>query len=163
MSFTKKIALSLASIGLVAGGVVAAGAAQATSDQSAKGTDTVLQGKVDSVVRFTPGAKQVAPNKVSFPGGMITVNAEDKPVTDAQVQACGSGHLCLYSPGGNYDFYYCGYYSTYRLWGDGTFNNNQTWGTRARFYNSNGSERWSNVAKDTGTASWSPVYYVRPC
>ncbi|MFI0240494.1 hypothetical protein [Streptomyces sp. NPDC016845] len=47
--------------------------------------------------------------------------------------------------------------------GDGEFNNNQTSGTRARFYNSNGTERWSNVAKDTGTASWTPVYHIRPC
>lgn len=163
MSFLKKMALSVAGLGLVAGGVAASGAAQAAPDQSAKGSDTVLQGKVDRVVRLTPGAKQVAANKVSFPGGMITVNAKDTPVTEAQIQSCGSGHLCLYSPGGNYDFYYCGYYSTPRLWGDGTFNNNQTWNTRARFYNSNGSERWSHVAKGTGTASWSPVYYVRPC
>lgn len=163
MSFSKKIALSVAGLGLIAAGAVTSGAAQATSDQSVKSTDSVLQSKVDRVVERTPGAKQVAANKVSFPGGMITVNAKDKPVTAAQIQACAHEHLCLYSPGGNYDFWKCGYYSAFSLWGNGTFNNNQTSGTRARFYNSDHSERWSNVAKDTGTASWSPVYYVRPC
>ncbi|MFF8592770.1 hypothetical protein ACF061_15215 [Streptomyces sp. NPDC015220] len=38
-----------------------------------------------------------------------------------------------------------------------------TSGTVAKFHNSNGSLRWTNTAKDTGTASWTPVYQIRPC
>lgn len=77
--------------------------------------------------------------------------------------ACNHGHLCIVDGRGyNYDYYRCGYYDFNGV-GDGTFNNNQTSGTRARFYNQNGSERLSNVAKDTGTASWTPVFHIRPC
>ncbi|MBW5485037.1 hypothetical protein [Streptomyces bambusae] len=130
-------------------------AAGLTTSQAAE-----LQAEVDSVLAQQPGTRQIGANKLSMPGGTLTLPA---PGSLGAALACDNGHLCITDgQGKNYDYYYCGYYDFWGI-GNGTFNNNQTWGTRARFYNENGSERWSNVAKDTGTASWTPVYHIRPC
>lgn len=76
---------------------------------------------------------------------------------------CAKGHLCIVDGRGKrYDYYKCGTYNFYGI-GDGTFNNNQTRGTTARFYARNGKLLWENRAKDTGTASWTKVWKVRPC
>ncbi|RSS52925.1 hypothetical protein [Streptomyces sp. WAC06614] len=119
-----------------------------------------LQAEVDAVLARQPGTRQISANRLSMPGGTVTLPA---PGALGAPLACANGHLCITDgQGRNYDYYHCGYYDFWGV-GDGTFNNNQTWGTRARFYNENGSERWSNVAKDTGTASWTPVFHIRPC
>jgi hypothetical protein len=76
---------------------------------------------------------------------------------------CANGHLCIVDGRGKrYDYYKCGTYSFYGI-GNGTFNNNQTRGTTARFYSRSGKLLWENRAKDTGTASWTKVWKVRPC
>ncbi|MFC8509852.1 hypothetical protein ACFU3J_29530 [Streptomyces sp. NPDC057411] len=127
-----------------------------------------LQRQVDAVLAQEPGARQTSANAFAIPGGTLTLPVPGRTETrdlaspDAAL-ACNDGHLCIRDGRGvNYDYYRCGYYDFNGI-GDGTFNNNQTPGTRARFYNSDGSERWSNVAKDSGTASWTPVYHIRPC
>ncbi|MFJ2177779.1 hypothetical protein ACIOHE_33420 [Streptomyces sp. NPDC087851] len=137
-----------------------------THDQAAS-----LQERVDGYLGRLAGSRQVSANKITMPGGDVTVAAPGRrsardlalpPVSNRLPAACGSGHLCLYRGGDTLDYYRCGTYSL--SWtGDGTFNNNQTRNTRARFLNSDRSERWSHVAPGTGTASWTPVYYVVPC
>lgn len=127
-----------------------------------------LQRQVDAVLAQDPQARQTSANTLAIPGGTITIPAPGQSETrnlasPSTALACNNGHLCITDGRGvNYDYYRCGYYDFNGI-GNGTFNNNQTSGTRARFYNSDGSERWSNVAKDSGTASWTPVYHIRPC
>ncbi|WP_406290455.1 hypothetical protein [Streptomyces sp. NBC_00209] len=127
-----------------------------------------LQRQVDAVRAHEPRARQTSANTLDIPGGTITLPAPGQSearglASPGTALACGNGHLCITDGRGvNYDYYRCGYYDFNGI-GDGTFNNNQTSGTRARFYNSDGSERWSHVAKGTGTASWTPVFHIRPC
>ncbi len=127
-----------------------------------------LQQQVDRYLTTHPDARQVSANRLTTEGGAVTIPApgesrvRDLASPEAAV-ACGEGHLCIVDGRGrHYDYYRCGRYSFDGI-GDGTFNNNQTTGTVARFYNSDGSLRWSNRAKDTGTASWTPVFFVQPC
>ncbi|MEU6539019.1 hypothetical protein [Streptomyces sp. NPDC047000] len=123
---------------------------------------TQLQLQVNSYLATHPGTHQISANKIAIPGGSVTLAAAGTNTVSPAI-SCGSGHLCIQDgTGATYDYYYCGYYSFDGV-GDGTFNNNQTSGTVAKFYNSDGSLRWTNTAKDTGTASWTPVYYIRPC
>ncbi|MFD9412385.1 hypothetical protein ACFWBN_36005 [Streptomyces sp. NPDC059989] len=186
MSPRKILTMMTATAALIAGSVLttqasaapqspqSASASASTYKQQAIGAGltgpqaTELQRKVDEVLAKDSKARQVSANKLMISGGSLTLaapgqrQARDLAAPDAAL-ACDNGHLCITDGRGSYyDYYYCGYYDFWGI-GDGTFNNNQTWGTRARFYNENGSERWSNVAKATGTASWTPVYHIRPC
>ncbi|UQX02358.1 hypothetical protein [Streptomyces sp. RerS4] len=181
MSARKTLAILAASAALVAGPVLSAQASTATpTDQqiayaeqarAAGLTDRQagqLQREVDAVLAKDPQARQVSANKLTTAGGSMTLAVPGRTETRDLASpdtalACNHGHLCITDGRGvNYDYYRCGYYDFGGI-GDGTFNNNQTSGTRARFYNLDGSERWSNVAKDTGTASWTPVHHIRPC
>ncbi len=111
----------------------------------------------------TNGGTLVAPNVVDHHGYTATYLAPGAVATS--YPSCSYRHLCVYTPSNNtvYDYYTCGYYDTNYLIGDGTFTNNQTPGTVAKFYNSNGTVRWTNRAYDQGTASWTYVYHIRPC
>ncbi|MET9915038.1 hypothetical protein ABZZ74_51795 [Streptomyces sp. NPDC006476] len=134
-----------------------AGAASAAAE-SAQATQ--LQQRVNNYLATHPGTHRFSANKIAIPGGSLTLTA---PGSNVAAPACSNGHLCIQDgTGARYDYYYCGLYDFNGI-GDGTFNNNQTSGTVARFYNSDGSLRWTNTAKDTGTASWTPVYRIRPC
>ncbi|MEV7423229.1 hypothetical protein [Streptomyces sp. NPDC091212] len=130
-----------------------------------------LQAEVDGYLAREEGSRQISANRIAVPGGELTVAAPGQgfahdlaspAARSALPAACGYGHLCLYRGGDVLDFFRCG---TYNMpWtGDGTFNNNQTSGTVARFLNSNRTERWSSRAPQTGTATWTQVYYVVPC
>ncbi|MEN2416707.1 hypothetical protein AABB02_01200 [Streptomyces rimosus] len=158
-------------------GTVAPFAAQArqaglTGTQSAQ-----LQAQVDGYVADL-GGKQVSANKILVPGGSMVVRAPGQkyahdlaagPAKGDIKPACSYGHLCGWAngAGGNgnsFDYYRCGYYQLPNLVGDGTWVNNQTPGTVGRFYNRDGSERWNTGgAYSSGTASWTPVWYARPC
>lgn len=156
MSSSKALALAAAAAALVVG-QVAVGSASA-----APASATALQQKIDTYLATHPDAQQVNAHKLSIPGGTLTVSAPGSNPSAATL-ACGSGHLCIQDGVGDlYDYYYCGLYSFDGI-GDGVFNNNQTTGTVAIFYNSDGSVRWTNTAKDSGTASWTPVFYISPC
>lgn len=127
---------------------------------SASAQVTQLQQRVDTYLATHPGTHQLSENEIAIPGGSLTLAA---PGSNVAAPACSSGHLCIVDgTGARYDYYYCGLYNFNGV-GDGTFNNNQTSGTVAKFYNSDGTLRWTNTAKDTGTASWTPVYKIRPC
>lgn len=47
--------------------------------------------------------------------------------------------------------------------GDGPFINNQTPGTVAKFYNKDGSVRWTSTAYQSGRATWDPIRSLQPC
>ncbi|MCX5376714.1 hypothetical protein [Streptomyces sp. NBC_00091] len=177
MSPRRILAMMTATAALIAGPVLTAEAStspQTTFSQQTRAAGLTaaqaaqLQQRVDTVLATDAQARQVSANKLTIAGGDLVLRApgqretRDLAAPDAAL-ACANGHLCIKDgTGSTYDYYYCGYYDFSGV-GDGTFNNNQSSGTRARFYNQNGSERWSNVAKDTGTAAWSPVYHIRPC
>ncbi|MEV7783406.1 hypothetical protein [Kitasatospora sp. NPDC088351] len=171
MTMRKILAVLTAAAALVAGLFLTGNAASATSPQpafAAQARDAglnsseaaQLQRKVDAALAANPGARQESANKLSIPGGTLTISG---PGAFNALLACSAGHLCITDgSGNNFDYYTCGSYP-FSGTGDGTFNNNQTTGTKARFYNFDGNERWSNVAKATGTASWTPVYTISPC
>jgi len=155
MKLSRTVATTTATAALLLGSSVAASASAAPA------VDSQLQRNVSEFKAAHPNARQIDADTLRIPGGTVTVPGKDAVNTAAI--SCSNGHLCIRDGNGTYyDYYYCGYYDFYGA-GDGVFNNNQTSGTRARFYNYNGTERWSNVAKDTGTASWTPVYHIRPC
>ncbi|MFF5706139.1 hypothetical protein ACFY7H_27200 [Streptomyces sp. NPDC012794] len=175
MSPRKILAMMTATAALIAGPVLTAEASTSTafSQQTRAAGLTApqaaeLQQRVDAVLASDPQARQISANKLTVAGGELVVRAPGQTetrdlATPDTALACDNGHLCIVDGRGyTYDYYRCGYYGFSGI-GDGTFNNNQTSGTRARFYNSDGSERWSHVAKGTGTASWTPVYHIRPC
>ncbi|MFE9221252.1 hypothetical protein ACFYN3_33590 [Streptomyces lavendulae] len=181
MSARKTLAIMTATAALIAGPVLSAHASTATptDQQTAYAAQArtaglsdrqagELQRRVDAETARDPQARQISANRLTTAGGTVTVavpgRAETRDLASPETAlACNNGHLCIVDGRGySYDYYQCGYFSFDGV-GNGTFNNNQTSGTRARFYNSDGSERWSNVAKSTGTASWTPVFYIRPC
>lgn len=158
----KTLAVLTASAALV-GGTVLAGTATATAQQQSSGSQSQLQQQVDSYLAKDAGARQVSANKVAFKGGTVTFPADGQTNSAVRAPACAHGHLCIVDGRGKrYDYYRCGTYEFLGI-GNGTFNNNQTSGTVARFYNRNGSLRWTNRAKDTGTANWTPVWKIKPC
>ncbi|QXE39361.1 hypothetical protein KQY30_23355 [Streptomyces sp. GMY02] len=158
MSPRRILAIAVAAMALVLGQLAVGSASAAPAVEASK-----LQQKIDRYVDTHPGTEQISANKVRIPGGTLTVAVPGTTPRTAAAPSCSHGWLCIQDGLGDYyDYYDCGYYEFWGI-GDGTFNNDQTSGTVARFYNSDGTQRWSNTAKDTGTASWSPVYYIRPC
>ncbi|MEU5366553.1 hypothetical protein ABZ354_24275 [Streptomyces sp. NPDC005925] len=180
MSARKVLAMTAAVAALIVGPALSGSAsAEPTATQSEytrqsleaglTGTQAAsLQQQVDEYLATHPDARQVSANRLTTEGGSVTLPAPGQsPARDLAspetALACAGGHLCIVDGRGrNYDYYYCGSYGFDGV-GDGTFNNNQTTGTVARFYNSDGSLRWSNRAKASGTASWTPVFSIRPC
>ncbi|MGW2897459.1 hypothetical protein ACWDAO_23335 [Streptomyces sp. NPDC001212] len=147
---------------VVAAATLVMGQVAVSSASAAPAETSRLQQKIDRYLEKHSEARQVGVNKVQIPGGTLTV-ADPGTTFSAAAISCSSGWLCIQDGyGDRYDYYYCGYYDFWGI-GDGVFNNNQTSGTVARFYNQNGSLRWTNTAKATGTASWTPVYHIRPC
>ncbi|MFE4589146.1 hypothetical protein [Streptomyces laurentii] len=155
MALRKGLAVAAASVAALVG--VAAATASATPASA-----SAVQQQIDAYISTHPEARQIDADTLSIPGGTLTMPAPGFEPTGAAI-SCSSGHLCVQDGHGHlWDYYYCGLYD-FNGTGDGVFNNNQTSGTVAKFYNSDGSLRWTNTAKDTGTASWTPVYQIRPC
>lgn len=171
MRLRKALAMTAAAVALVAsqllvGSASAAPAPDYAAQSRAAGLTATqadkLQDRVEEYVTSHKGARQVAADKVAIPGGDVTL-AVPGTTPGTTAISCSSGWLCIQDGyGDRYNYYYCGYYDFWGI-GDGVFNNNQTWGTVAKFYNRDGSLRWTNTAKDTGTASWTPVWHIRPC
>ncbi|MYV40510.1 hypothetical protein GT030_16950 [Streptomyces sp. SID1328] len=145
----RKVAGVMVAAAALAGSQLLAGSASAAGG---------VQGRIDSYLAAHPGERQLAADKATMPGGTVTF-----AVPGTSAISCSAGHLCIQDGNGKrYDYYYCGYYDFYGI-GDGYFNNSQSTGTVARFYNENGTERWSSRAPQSGTASWTPVWHIRPC
>ncbi|ROQ32464.1 hypothetical protein EDD98_1448 [Streptomyces sp. PanSC19] len=157
MKWIKSLAMTGAAVVLTAGQLLAGTASAAPAADRADG----LQRKVDAYLASHPGERQLGEGKATMPGGSVTFSTPG--TADATAISCSYGHLCIQDGNGSrWDYYYCGYYDFSGV-GDGYFNNNQTSGTVARFYNNDGSLRWTSRAPQSGTASWTPVYHIRPC
>lgn len=177
MSARRSIAMSFAVFGLLA---ASTGAATATAPDSGSGAGAApsgltatraqsLQERVDGVLAEQPGGRQVSATKVRYDGYDVTLDprqpaaARDSSGSGATAVACRHGHMCLTVRGKTFDFYKCKTVALKHWYGKGTFNNNQTRGTVAKFYNKNGTVRWTSKAPQKGTATWDPIYKVRPC
>ncbi len=107
-----------------------------------------------------PKPLRVTADAVEYEGLTVT----NAPVTKgAQDLACGYGHLCMLVNGTKFDFYKCQTWNLTNWTGNGPFTNNQTPGTVAKFFNKDGSVRWTSTAYEAGTASWDPIWSLRPC
>lgn len=134
-----------------------------------------LQAEAEVNVART-GGTQVAPNKIDLGGATMTLAvpgekyARDltQPRSTRAAASCAHGHMCAYR-GRNYsgntiDMYRC---ADYRIpWATrGSWINNQTAGTRARFKSSDGVVRWTSPGAYSSDpdADWSWVHWVRNC
>lgn len=175
MKISKLAATLFATTALLAGSTAAASAAaqpqpdfraEALASGLTGAEATKLQQKIDAVLDGQPGGRQVSATKVEYDGLNVTVDPRYKAAADADSKAnlaCRYGHLCIDVRGTNFDFYKCQTWTVSNWYGDGTFENNQTRGTVAKFYNKDGSVRWTSTAYQKGTATWDPIYSLRPC
>ncbi|MER7211365.1 hypothetical protein [Streptosporangium sp. NPDC000239] len=130
----------------------------------------------------TLGGRQVALNKVVVDGKadvFIALPEEDAPrdlspeagLVSASGCAGGKaayGHFCAWREPGfrgtTIDMYSCGRYPI-SLVGNGSWDNNQTKGTRARMYNKSGKLIYTTPPAHSRDSSgdWTPVHSVRNC
>ncbi|WP_217144667.1 hypothetical protein [Streptomyces sp. AC627_RSS907] len=155
MNITKPAALLLAASALVAGSTVAATAADPAGTRV-----TALQRAADEVLADKPKPLSVTADVVTYEGLTVTKAPRTKAAQDL---ACGYGHLCMVVKGTKFDFYKCQTWNVTNWTGDGPFTNNQTPGTVAKFFNQDGSVRWTSTAYQAGTATWDPIWSLRPC
>ncbi|MFJ2114325.1 hypothetical protein ACIOEX_20940 [Streptomyces sp. NPDC087850] len=185
-TFMHRVAVGAVAAGVLAVGAMAAPAGAQAAPEEARQTYAAqtlragltadqageLQGRVDRYLARLEGGEQVSANRIALPGGDLTVAAPGQPsardlaspaASGRLPAACARGYLCLTRGGDRMDLYRCGTYSM--PWtGDGTFENNQSSGTRARFLNSDRSVRYiTDPAYSQGTVTWTPIYYVVPC
>lgn len=135
-----------------------------------------LQEKVDFYLERM-GGTQVAINKVDLNGAgavVIPLPGQDRAHEvsasgkASALYTCAYGHFCAYSDtyykGSVIDMYYCQHYNM--PWsGPGSWDNNQTTGTRARMedryhvttYTTPGARSWDP------TGNWTNPWYVVPC
>ncbi|WP_406172855.1 hypothetical protein [Streptomyces sp. NBC_00996] len=167
----KPVATLFAATALLARSTVVASAATAGPDFRAEALApgrtnaqaTKLQQRVDAVLAGHPGGRQVSATQVKYDGLNVTVDPSGKNSTKSADLNCAYGHLCMTVRGTNFDFYKCQTWTVSNWTGDGPFNNNQTPGTVAKFYNQDGSVRWTSTAYQSGTSTWDPIYSLRPC
>ncbi|MFJ8540853.1 hypothetical protein ACIRFH_02345 [Streptomyces sp. NPDC093586] len=155
MNITTSAALLLAVSALVAGSTTAATAADPAGTRV-----TALQKAADEVLADKPKPLRVTADAVTYEGLTVTKAAKTKAAQDL---ACGYGHLCMVVKGTKFDFYKCQTWNLTNWSGDGPFTNNQTPGTVAKFFNRDGSVRWTSTAYQAGTATWDPIWSLRPC
>jgi hypothetical protein len=156
VNIIKPAALLLGASALVAASTVAA-----TADDAPGGTRvTALQQAADEVLADNPKPLHVTADAVKYEGLTVTEAPRTK---GAQDLACGYGHLCMIVNGTKFDFYKCQTWNLTNWTGDGPFTNNQTPGTVAKFFNKDGSVRWTSTAYQAGTATWDPIWSLRPC
>ncbi|MEU3900442.1 MULTISPECIES: hypothetical protein [unclassified Streptomyces] len=156
MNIFKPAALLLAASALVAGSTVTAAAGDAPGGTRV----TALQQAADEVLADNPKPLHVTADAVKYEGLTVTEAPRTK---GAQDLACGYGHLCMIVKGTKFDFYKCQTWNLTNWTGDGPFTNNQTPGTVAKFFNKDGSVRWTSTAYQAGTATWDPIWSLRPC
>ncbi|MFD9302939.1 hypothetical protein ACFWCB_09675 [Streptomyces sp. NPDC060048] len=176
----RKLFAVIAAAAALLGGTSLAGQASAAAQPSVYGQQARaagltsaqagrLQNKVDAYLADHTGSRQISANKLATEFGTVTVSAPGQAqardlAAPGVALACGNGHLCITDGlGYYYDYYYCGLYNFNGV-GIGSFNNNQTWGTKAWFYNSDRTIRFYHTAKGSSSnVDWSPVYFIKPC
>ena len=152
-------------------------AAQARSAGLATSQINTLQAKADEYLAEF-GGRQVALNQIELDGATIRIalpgEAQPRKLSPALLDPhCDGGgadyrHFCAYRQtgfrGDHIDMYDC---RSYRItWsGPGSWDNNQTMGTRARMYNSSGNLIFTTrPARSTDpNGNWTPVWSVRNC
>lgn len=161
------------------GGAPAGFAAQARSAGLSGAQAGQLQQEVNGFVgRY--GGTQAAINEVDFTGGSILfaipgeTYARDLTLTGSKgivpdVGTCSYLYFCAFTgtgySGTKISMYYCQFYDTFSLYGNGSWINNQTAGTRARFYDSNYRLIFTTPPAPSRSPSynWTPVYHIKPC
>ncbi|MFE7129700.1 hypothetical protein ACFVIM_02460 [Streptomyces sp. NPDC057638] len=134
-----------------------------------------LQTEAEANVART-GGTQVAPNRIDLGGAIMTLAvpgekyARDltQPRSTRALASCAYGHMCAYKDrnytGNTIDMLRC---ADYRIpWlTRGSWINNQTRGTRARFMSSDRVVRWTSPGAYSSdpNADWSWVHWVRNC
>ncbi|MFF9111794.1 hypothetical protein ACF1AY_30595 [Streptomyces sp. NPDC014776] len=156
MNIVKPAVLLLAATALVAGGTAAATAADPGGTRV-----TSLRQTADQILAGHPEPLKVTADQVRYDG--LTVTAAPRGGAALKDLACDYGHLCMVVRGTKFDFYKCQTWNVTNWTGDGPFTNNQTPGTVARFFNQDGSVRWTSTAYEAGTATWDPIWSLRPC
>jgi hypothetical protein len=158
------------SSGLVAVAVIAAAMSVALPASAMgavpAGQAQQLQARADYYLA-TMGGKQVAPDRIDLGGAEVHLLAPNSPA-----YTCGYKHFCAYGhqnyvgelPDDVVDMYNCRDY--YIPWGGrGSYNNNQTTGTKAVFKDGDGVEvtrTWGAPSKDVDYP-WGWIWYVKAC
>ncbi|WP_031477579.1 hypothetical protein [Streptomyces bicolor] len=157
MNIAKPAALLIAATALIAGSTVTASAVAGPDGTRVTSTQQVAE----EVLAGNQKPLRVTDGKVVYDG--LTVTAAPKGQIGTRDLACGYGHLCMIVKGQKFDFYKCQTWNLTNWTGDGPFTNNQTPGTVAKFFNKDGSVRWTSTAYQAGTATWDPIWSLRPC
>ncbi|MFG1713876.1 hypothetical protein [Micromonospora sp. NPDC049203] len=155
-------------------------ASQARAGKLSERQAEALQGRVDVYLQKT-GGKQISLNEIKLDNGVLRVAVPGEahprdfvnaPTSVALADRCldgqNNGWFCAYSStgfqGDTLQWYTCG---TYNMpWtGYGSWRNNQTSGTVAKFINASGSVIYSTPGAYSSSLSyvWTPVYKVKPC
>jgi hypothetical protein len=156
--------------GMVAVAVLAAAIALALPASAAGATPAAqaqqLQARADFYLAKMGGV-QVAPDRIDLGGATVHLLAPDSPA-----YACAYRHMCAYhyinyAGEGNdvIDMEKCGQ-RWYIPWvGRGSWINNQTPGTRARFYDTAGNLGWTSPGAYTSdpNCDWGWVGTILPC
>ncbi|MFB7503631.1 hypothetical protein [Streptomyces broussonetiae] len=157
VNIAKPAALLIAATALVAGSTIAA-----VADTAADGTRvTGIQQVADHVLAGHPKVLSASADQVRYDG--LTLTRAPQGRFAAKDLDCAYGHLCMLVNGTKFDFYKCQTWNVTNWTGDGPFTNNQTPGTVAKFFNQDGSVRWTSTAYQAGTATWDPIWSLRPC
>lgn len=132
-----------------------------TATAADAGTPAAQQQRIDRYLAAIPGSHQVSADRISIPGGYLTVgSAVRKP--------CSPGWLCVWKYDNGFDsaqYYFCGTYALDNWVGYGGLENNQTEGTVSLFKDKNKKTLWKSVAYDfhNDVVYWTPIYYITPC
>ncbi|MET9802849.1 peptidase inhibitor family I36 protein [Streptomyces sp. NPDC006368] len=113
------------------------------------------------------GGEQTALNRIELAGtGEIVLPIPG--ARDARAD-CPSQNFCMFTgpnfSGAQFNLYRCGTYDLENWTGNGSWINNQTPGTRARFLDSNRNTIYTTPGAYSASSSynWSPVWHVVPC
>jgi hypothetical protein len=174
------IFLALLATMLLAGTANAATSADFGAQAKAAGLTTAqaagLQAEVDKYLAKTQGT-QIAPNKIDLGGAILTVpvpgEGKARELTAAPggpviLTACPFEDFCAYQlpnfGGAQINMFTCGVYSIPWV-GNGSWDNNQTPGTRARFLNAARQVIFTTPGAHSIRLSynWTPVFFVRNC
>ncbi|MEE1753652.1 peptidase inhibitor family I36 protein [Streptomyces sp. SP18CS02] len=114
------------------------------------------------------GGTRVALNRIEVEGRGEIVLPLPGAKRDARAD-CPAQNFCMFTgtnfTGAQFNLYRCGSYALSNWNGYGSWINNQTPGTRARFQDQNRSTIYTTPGAYSASSSynWSPVWYVIPC
>ncbi|EYT84409.1 MULTISPECIES: hypothetical protein [unclassified Streptomyces] len=157
MNVKKPAALLVAATALLAGTSAAASASDPAGTRV-----TGLQQRAEQVLAGHPEPLRVTAEAVKYDGLTVTDAPRNRAALKKDLD-CAYGHLCMLVNGQKFDFYKCQTWNLNNWTGNGPFTNNQTPGTVAKFFNKDGSVRWTSTAYQAGTATWDPIWSLRPC